>query len=224
MLKTYKYALSRFGAHLSAETIRKANAVVNYLEFGRWLRAYGYSPSVRFRNREALWDHIASAVGAAKVLYLEFGVWKGASLQYWSKLLTNPESQLYGFDSFEGLPEYWQLDCPKGAFSTNGQMPAFSDPRVHLVKGLFQETLPHYKLPPHDVLVVNLDADLYSSTIYVLNTLRDAIVQGTYLIFDEFSDRLNELRAFDEFLQSGKALFSLVGTTRSMTSVAFRRH
>jgi len=36
--------------------------------------------------------------------YLEFGVWKGESLKYFSTLDQNPKSRFFGFDSFEGLP------------------------------------------------------------------------------------------------------------------------
>jgi hypothetical protein len=80
-----------------------------------------------------------------------------------------------------------------------GRLPQIDDPRVSFQKGLFSDTLPGLKLPKHDLLVLNMDADLYSSTAYVLNTLRDRIAVGTYIYFDEFSDSKHELRAFDEF-------------------------
>jgi hypothetical protein len=169
---TLKYALTRVGGVLPYETIRKANGMLNYLEAGRWLRACGYDLPNRFRSREELYDHIGTKIAAAKVLYLEFGVWTGTSMRYWSRLLQNPESLLHGFDSFEGLPEGWGPRHPKGAFSTDGQVPTFADPRVRLFRGWFQDTLPTYSLPPHDILVVHIDADVYSSAIFVLETLK----------------------------------------------------
>jgi Macrocin-O-methyltransferase (TylF) len=218
-----KYALTRLGASLSPDTLRKANAVLNYLETGRWLRACGYELPHRFSTREELYTHIGTNIASARVLYLEFGVWQGASMQYWSNLLRNPESKLHGFDSFEGLPENWLASHTKGVFSTQGQLPIFNDSRVRLFKGWFQDTLPTYSLPSHDILVVHMDADLYSSTIFVLETLKEAISPGTYVLFDEFADRHNELRAFDEFQRSSNARFSVVGATRALQQIAFQR-
>ena len=77
--------------------------------------------------------------------------------------------------------------------------------------------------PPHDALVINLDADLYSSTICVLNALKNEIVRGTYIYFDEFNHRDHELRAFDEFIDETGMKFSLVGVTRTMQHALFRR-
>ena len=40
-----------------------------------------------------------------RVLYLEFGVFRGRTIRYWSRKLRHPETRLHGFDSFEGLPD-----------------------------------------------------------------------------------------------------------------------
>lgn len=177
----------------------------------------------RVERKEQVFDLIAQDIGGKRVLYLEFGVWQGQTVRYWSKLLTNPESKLHGFDSFEGLPEDWDLKWPKGTFSTGGRIPQIDDSRVMFFKGWFEDTLADYELPPHDVLVINFDADLYSSTIYVLNRLKDAIVPGTYLYFDEFQDGRHEFRAFNEFLQATGMRFAMVGATSALQQVAFRR-
>jgi hypothetical protein len=76
--------------------------------------------------------------------------------------------------------------------------------------------------PPHDVLIINLDADLYSSTAYVLFQLRELIVSGTYIYFDEFNHRLHELQAFDEFIRETGIKFSLVGAGKTLEFIAFR--
>ena len=39
-------------------------------------------------------------------LFLEFGVYKADSLNFISKLFE--QNQVYGFDSFQGLPEFWR--------------------------------------------------------------------------------------------------------------------
>ena len=47
-------------------------------------------------------------------LVLEFGVWKGTSLHHLTTRLSS--RKVYGFDSFEGLPETWGSVLPKGTF------------------------------------------------------------------------------------------------------------
>ena len=73
------------------------------------------------------------------------------------------------------------------------------------------------------MLVVVLDADLYSSTIFVLNALEGVIVPEIYLYFDEILHRFDELRAFDEFLKRTGMKFSVVGATRFLRHVVFQR-
>lgn len=216
-----KYLLTRFGVYLSARAISNLKTSIGYLEIGRWMGSKGYDTSRRFSWREQLFDLVGQQVGSCNVLYLEFGVFKGDATRYWSKLLLNPTSKLHGFDSFEGLPENWLPHRPKGFFSMDGTRPHIGDERVEFFKGWFDETLPKYKCPPHAVLVINLDADLYSSTIYVLRALRDEIVLGTYIYFDEFN---HELPAFDEFINETGMQFSLVGVTRTMEHAVFQRN
>lgn len=73
------------------------------------------------------------------------------------------------------------------------------------------------------MLVLNMDADLYSSTAFVLKTLESRILPGTYIYFDEFNHRFDELRAFDEFIQNTGMKFSVVAATWSLAQVVFLR-
>lgn len=218
-----KYLLTRVGEHISPAAVARLNDVANYLEIGRWMREQGYDTSHRVPDREQLFDLIIEQVRDQDVLYLEFGVFQGYSISYWSKALRNPQSKLHGFDSFEGLPEDWGSKGPKGMFSTKGQVPQIDDSRVKFFKGWFQQSLADYELPPHDVLVVNIDADLYSSTVSVLDRLKDAIVPGTYLYFDEFHILPHEFRAFNEFRLATGMKFNLIGVTRELQRVVFQR-
>jgi hypothetical protein len=63
-------------------------------------------------------------------------------------------------------------------------------------------------------MVVNFDADLYSST---------KVRVGAYLYFDEFNDRHHELRAFDEFLKETGMKFKAVGADQILSHVIFQR-
>jgi hypothetical protein len=221
----FRYWLARAGDHLTQKQIGNLKGVLRYLEAGFLMRRLGCRVG-RIENfvdkSEDLFDLIGHEVGDKKVLYLEFGVFQGETILYWSKLLSNPESKLHGFDSFEGLPENWNPEFPKGCFTTGGAIPAIDDPRVRFFKGWFDQTIPAYKIPEHEVLVLNFDADLYSSTILALNCLSPYIVPGTFLYFDEFADTHHELRAFGEFSSSSKLTFALRGATKSLCNVLFQ--
>lgn len=220
---TVRGLTTRMGSVLSQRTIGRMDSVLNYLEVGRWMRAKGFRPSHRVSTREQLFDRIGAEIADKRVLYLEFGVYQGNATRYWSRLLRNPESRLLGFDSFEGLPEDWTHQLAKQHFSTQGNVPVIDDPRIRFLKGWFNQTLPAYQPPSHDVLVVNLDADLYSSTDCVLRHIEPLIQPGTFLYFDEFHCRRDELRAFDEFLKRTRMDFTLFGAVDSLGQVAFRR-
>jgi hypothetical protein len=223
MQNSLKHLLTRAGRHLSARAVHKLNATVNYLEIGRWMRERGYQPTHQFVAKEDFWHLLQRQAGDRVVLYLEFGVWRGETMRYVAKQFGNPATQLHGFDSFEGLPERWNVAADTGCFSTSGALPEIDDPRVEFHKGWFQQTLPGFELPSHEVLIINLDADLYSSTTCVLDHLEGAIVPGTYLYFDEFSDRQHEMRAFDEFLNRTRMRFDLLAATPAFDKVLFQR-
>jgi hypothetical protein len=219
-----KVLLTRLGSVCSARAIYNLNGVFNYLHVGWWLRARGFRQTARFSSRDELFRHIASEVAEREVLYLEFGVARGSSIRQWSELLRNPHSSLHGFDSFLGLPHDWSLEGhERGYFSTGGRPPEIDDPRVQFFVGWFEETLPSYQWPEHEVLVVLMDADLYSSTSTVLEYVKPRLLPGSYLYFDQFHHRCDELRAFAELLDENSFSFELVASSRDLSNVAFRR-
>jgi Macrocin-O-methyltransferase (TylF) len=219
-----KILLTRLGARCNERTIYNLNGAFNYLHVGWWLRAHRFDTSVRCSSRYAIFDRIALDVGRRKTLYIEFGVYEGLALNYWTGLLQHPEARLHGFDSFVGLPHDWSLEGhPRGYFSTGGVPPRIEDDRVEFFVGWFEETLPRYEWPESDVLVVMVDADLYSSTKTVLEFVKDRLMPGSYLYFDQLHHRCDELRAFAEFLDENEMVFDLVGACRDLSSVGFKR-
>ena len=219
-----KLVMTRLRRRCSDGLVYNLNGMFNYLHVGWWLRAHGFEPGVRFWRREELFEWLAAEIGDREVLYMEFGVHQGESMRYWSRLLRNPRSHLHGFDSFRGLPHDWSLEGhERGYFSTGGAVPVIDDPRVEFFVGWFDETLPAYEWPSHDVLVVMLDADLYSSTSTVLSLVSDKLTPGSYLYFDQFHHRADELRAFAEFVDERDVQFRLVALTHDHSCVLFRR-
>lgn len=218
-----KVFLTKLGRYSSPNIIHGLNATANYIALGRWFKDNGFEIETTVKHRGELFELAASKIANDQVLYLEFGVWKGEATRQWSKLLKNPNSILHGFDSFEGLPEEWNHATGKAAFSTDGQMPVIDDKRVQFFKGWFDQTLPKYKIPVHQTLFLNMDADLYSSTKTVLDFVKAEIKVGTFIYFDEFNDRLHEMKAFDEFLRETKMKFKAVGANAILSNVLFQR-
>jgi O-methyltransferase len=168
------------------------------------LRRERFSDCPEFEKRIELYSHVASIVGNEPIDYLEFGVWKGDAIDAWRKLNAAPESRFVGFDTFEGLPEDWEAGHPKGTFSTQGATPGIDDPRVSFVKGLFQHTLLKFldETKFRNRLVINVDCDLYTATLYVLTMLDRYFQPGTIIIFDDFYSMSHEFKAFVDYDRS----------------------
>jgi O-methyltransferase len=167
--------------------------------------------------------------GTQPLTYLEFGVYRGESMVRWTAIDSNADSRFFGFDSFDGLPEPWKLGWGKtldrGYFSTDGRVPDLADSRVCFVKGLFQETLPSFvkTFQQRGQLVVHCDADLYTSTLYVLSQLNELLLPGSLIVFDEFGTVNHEFRAFVDYTTSFQRRLVPVGWAgRFYEVVAFR--
>jgi hypothetical protein len=214
--------LIRVGAAMPGRLHYEIEVAADYLHLGRWLAGRGLRPRLHM-TREEVFDHAAALIADRRVLYLEFGVADGRSLLYWSRLLSHPEAELHAFDSFEGLPEDWIEGMPAGTFGRGGQPPDIDDPRIRLHVGLFAETLPKFEWPNGwEVLVVNFDADLYSSTREALALVETRLAPGSILYFDELNHRYHEVRAFEEFLKETGHSVDALGATRDRARMAFR--
>jgi len=128
---------------------------------------------------------------------LEFGVFSGTTINCLAKCL--PEEHFYGFDSFEGLPEDWDMgekNVKKEAFDRKGVLPDV-EPNVTLIKGYFDKTINEwlksqaengYERPKgKHISYLHVDCDIYSSTKTILDELNFMIVPGTIIRFDELS-------------------------------------
>ncbi len=142
----------------------------------------------------------------APISYLEFGVFKGQSIGHWLKINRNPDSRFYGFDTFTGLPEDWSVNMKKGAFNLDGEIPNLGDERAELISGMFQDTLRPFLIgfKRNEKMVVHLDADLYSSTMFVLSQLDSILRKGDIIVFDEFGDLNGEFKAYLDYTSAFK--------------------
>jgi hypothetical protein len=199
------------------------NANADFARFVREHEKTAFIPNPPWRER--IYDHVAETSVRAPISYLEFGVWKGDSLRYWASLLDDPANRFWGFDTFEGLPEDWRAGQPKGTFGLAGTIPDFDDTRIGIVPGLFQQSLDPFLAGwrrDRTQLVVHMDADLYSSTLFVLTTLDRHFVDGDVVIFDDFGVLLHEFRAFMDYTSAFKRRFEVLAGLPSFVKIAVK--
>ena len=113
---------------------------------------------------------------------LEFGVYSGTTLSQIAA--ARGGTDVFGFDSFEGLPEDWRAGFRAGTFAVE-EIPQVDG--ADLVVGWFSDTLPAFlDAHPGPVDLLHLDADLYSSTATVLELVGPRLRPGSVVVFDEY--------------------------------------
>jgi O-methyltransferase len=184
-----------------------------------------FPSAVELGTREDMYRYVSETLlgGNGKAFdYLEFGVFEGDSIRQWCALNTNAGSRFFGFDSFEGLPEDWHSGKRKGAFSTDGKIPEIADPRLSFVTGWFQKSLRSFLISyrPQSQIVIHIDCDLYSSTLYCLTTLDPVISPGTLIVFDDFFDALHVYRALTDYCSAYMRQYRLLARSHELGQVA----
>jgi O-methyltransferase len=145
--------------------------------------------------------------------FVECGVARGGSLAVMASM-AGAEQLVWGFDSFEGLPELTEADdgsgggwvgfrCagPDGEDAVSATFETLNVPmhNVRVVKGWFEESLPRHADEIGPIAVLRLDADWYASTRFCLETLYDSVVQGGVVIIDDYFVFTGCRKAVDEF-------------------------
>ncbi|MDQ3740983.1 MAG: class I SAM-dependent methyltransferase [Actinomycetota bacterium] len=169
-------------------------------------------------------DTLAHALALAPPdgMVLEFGVSGGRTLDVLAR--SRKGVDVYGFDSFQGLPEDWRSAVRAGAYRVE------TPPRIEgaeVIVGMFATTLPPF-LAEHagSVAFVHLDADLYSSTKSVLDHIGPRLRPGTVILFDEYFNYAgwedHEHRAWQEFVSRTGIRFAYEGYTVNHEQVIVR--
>ena len=144
-----------------------------------------YHPMRLLDHREMEYKFCMQNIKLDDGLFLEFGVYNGASINILSKL--KPDKIFHGFDTFTGLPEDWDMGHKKiraGSFSLE-RLPEV-EKNVILHKGLFDKSITEWmKNYKEKISFINIDCDLYSSTKTVLEKLNSQIVKNTIIRFDD---------------------------------------
>jgi O-methyltransferase len=204
-------------------------AVAYWARFSRWCSTHPTpgAPSGKEGNgRNWLYNSVVEQekLNDEPINYLEFGVYKGDSMRWWVSGISHTNSRFVGFDTFTGLPERWRPTEPAGHFDANGALPDINDSRCSFEVGLFQDTLPGF-VARNDLsarLVINLDADMFTSTLFVLSTLAPFLKSGDLIFFDEFSCPLDEFRAFEAFVRSFRVKYEVLAAVYGYTRVCIK--
>lgn len=154
-----------------------------------------------FDTKYKVHDFAIKNIALKNGIILEFGVYKGETINYLAKQLQGYD--FFGFDSFNGLPEFWRDGFDKGTFAVS-TIPTVEN-NVKLIKGWFNETLPEFvKNEKRKIAYLHIDCDLYSSTKTIFHELSQLISSGTIIVFDEYFNypgwENGEYKAFQEFI------------------------
>ncbi len=133
--------------------------------------------------------------------YAEFGTGGGTTfaLAYRESRRHGHGARLWGFDSFQGLPDApdsgdhprWipgKMDNSLERFVEICTENGIPRDAYTLVRGYFDDTLPRLAPSdePREIALAYVDCDLYSSTKPVLDFLRPRLRQGVVVAFDDY--------------------------------------
>ena len=213
--KLFRFVGRAVGLVLSPQ--RKA-AIQEYL-INRYRIPVSWQPRLELREKLKQGLERLQALGEPLGDYVEFGVYQGNSMICMHRATSSLElddMRLFGFDSFEGLPESAKLDT----VWSPGQFRADIDfthellteagidwSRTQLVQGFYDEVLDAElaaELGIDRISMVMIDCDLYTSTREALDFCAPLLGDHCVILFDDWEstdNRHGEKRAFGEFLQ-----------------------
>jgi len=231
-IRKIKALFSRFKLHVLFKPFEGLFLNIVYLSrLSRWISKTPkgqfndfYNKKVNYENRFQLHEFVLNEeIKNQAIDYLEFGVASGIAIKWWVEKNKNPETKFYGFDVFTGLPEDFGV-MNKHHYDTQGTTPKIDDARVTFIKGLFQDSLPgfldNYKSGKRKV--IHMDADLYSSTLFVLTRLFPLLKKDDIIIFDEFGVPTHEFKAFTEIVSSYKLNYEFLGAINNYLQIAIK--
>ena len=176
-----------------------------------------------FAIKKALENHNKNS------MYLEFGVFKGKSLNLFSKYLKIKNSKIYGFDSFEGLNEDWVgTRMTKNFFSNNGKVPKVNK-NCLIIKGRVQDTLDSFINNKKNLRInfLHMDLDTYPSTKFVLKKLKKFLINDSIILFDELYNmegwKVGEFKALSEVFSKNEFQYLAFSEDREQVVIQYKK-
>lgn len=126
---------------------------------------------------------------------VEFGTFRGGSALFMARVcqVLHPETRIYAFDTFEGMPETnADVDAHNiGDFNTAdlGEIRAYAAAHglsnIEFVKGLFEDTLPGKLAEIGPIRLNHIDCDIHSGVVYSYEATKPNMVSGGYIVLDD---------------------------------------
>lgn len=131
----------------------------------------------------------------------EYGVNKGESFKQLCRIFS--DDTVFGFDAFDGLPEQWHGNIDhSNLFKYDGKIPFVIPENGKIVPGWFDDTIPNFDYGDSQAKFLHIDCDIYSSTVTVLENVKNYIKPGTIIVFDDYCNypgwRQGEFKAWKE--------------------------
>lgn len=110
----------------------------------------------------------------------------------------------------------------------NGVMPSVRK-NVTLIAGFFDKTLPRFFLQRHDskISLAHFDADTYFATKIALDSIKNLLVKGSILIFDEYHGHPNwengEFKAWKEFVGDFGIEYEYLGFSLQQSAILIKK-
>ena len=205
-------------------SIEKSQKGIAFKDSQRFIYENSCLGTLTFSSHVSLREHCV--LNAPKNgLLLEFGVYKGKSINFMASVLDRLEDErlIYGFDSFEGFSEEWSgVDrrYQKKHFDQSGKLPAVNA-RVRLVPGFIEDTLPSFVADVGNdaIAFVHIDTDTYTPAFTILSQLQGKFVAGTIVLFDEYCGypnwRSHEHAALTEVVERDR--YEFIGFAQSQS-------
>ena len=160
--------------------------------------------------------------------YLEFGVFKGKSINLFAKKLKKLKAKIYGFDSFEGLNEDWKgTRMTKKFFTNNGKIPKV-EKNCLIVKGKVQDTLDKFLKKKNNIKInfLHMDLDTYPSKKYVLKKIKKYLVGNAIILFDELYNmegwKKGEFKALSEVFKKKEYKYIALSSDREQVIIQYK--
>ncbi len=207
-----KYAARAFARRIFRLDVRTAAS--------RRYDLHGFEHNYKYLSRFMHFEKLLADIKPLDGSIVECGVGPGRSLFDFAviSLIHNRPRHIYGFDTFEGIPDPTPQDGTWNAhiggtwnypvehvrenLSLAGLEEEFVRTSMTLIPGEFSQSLPACKLEG-GIAFLHIDVDLYESYRTVLEHLYDHVVPSGIIAFDEYdlAQWPGATRAIDEFFE-----------------------
>jgi len=143
---------------------------------------------------------------------VEFGSYKGGNALFMAYVVDRlyPGRKVFALDTFSGMPETESAIDAHSAGDFHDvnvlELREFAEKQnvrnIEFIQGLFQDTAPSALAEIGCIVLAHIDCDIYSAVAYSYDLVKNYMVPGGYLVFDDAttSSCLGATEAVEEFV------------------------